>query len=99
VKEKLGKDDDLVEWDVHEAGPPGKWEIRAIHYKRMGRPRSKLLTSLVDALFYVRDELSRLRGRTLASGTIPSGLHALEGNLDRLILPETGKLPLTSGTK
>ncbi len=49
VKEKLGKDDYLVEWDVHETGLPGKWEIRAIHYKRKGCPRSTLLTSLVDA--------------------------------------------------
>jgi hypothetical protein len=169
VKEKLGKDDYLVEWDVHETGLPGKWEIRAIHYKRKGCPRSTLLTSLVDAekypakelvalyherwelelaydevkthlldrqetirsrtpsgvrqelwgiaiaynlvrremervaeaagvpptrisfvnaLFYVRDELSRLRGRTLAFGTIPSRLQALERNLKRLILPE-----------
>lgn len=168
VKEKLGKDDYLVEWDVHETGLPGKWEIRAIHYKRKGFPRSTLLTSLIDAekypakelvalyherwemelaydevkthlldrqetirsrtpggvrqelwgiaiaynlvrremervaeaagvaptrisfvnaLFYVRDELSRLRGRTLALGTIPSRLQRLERNLKRLVLP------------
>jgi hypothetical protein len=169
IKEKLGKDDYLVEWDVHETGLPGTWEIRAIHYKRKGFPRSTLLTSLVDAekypakelvalyherwelelaydevkthlldreetirsrtpggvrqelwgiaiaynlvrremervaeaagvtptrisfvnaLFYVRDELSRLRGRTLALGTIPSRLKRLERNLKRLLLPE-----------
>ena len=31
VTKKLGKDDYLAEWDVHETGLPGKWEIRVIH--------------------------------------------------------------------
>jgi hypothetical protein len=49
VTKKLGRDDYLAEWDVHETGLPGKWEIRVIHHKRKGFPRSTLLTSLVDA--------------------------------------------------
>jgi hypothetical protein len=60
VKKKLGKDDYLVEWDVHETGLPGKWEIRAIHYKRKGHPRSTLLTSLTDAEKYPAKELVAL---------------------------------------
>ena len=169
VTKKLGKDDYLAEWDVHETGLPGKWEIRIIHYKRKGFPRSTLLTSLVDAekypakelvalyherwelelaydevkthlldreetirsrtsqgvrqelwgiaiaynmvrremervadiagvpptrvsfvtaLFYIRNELSMLRGRVLAFGTIPKRLKHLEAHLKRLILPE-----------
>jgi hypothetical protein len=169
VTKKLGRDDYLAEWDVHETGLPGKWEIRVIHYKRKGFPRSTLLTSLVDAkkyppkelvalyherwemelaydevkthlldrqetirsrtpggvrqeiwgiaiaynlvrremervadlvrvpptrisfvtaLFYIRDELSWLRGRTLAFGTVPARLKRLEARLKRLLLPE-----------
>jgi hypothetical protein len=60
IKEKLGKDDYLVEWDVHETGLPGKWEIRAIQYKRKGCPRSTLLTSLVDAGKYPAKALNAL---------------------------------------
>lgn len=60
VKKKLGKDDYLVEWDVHETGLPGKWEIRAIHYKRKGFPRSTLLTSLTDAEKYPAKEIVAL---------------------------------------
>jgi len=169
VTKKLGKDDYLAEWDVHETGLPGKWEIRVIHYKRKGFPRSTLLTSLVDAekypakelvalyherwelelaydemkthlldrqetirsrtpagirqelwgiaiaynlvrremervadvagvpptrvsfvtaLFYIRADLSMLRGRSLAFGTVPSRLKRLEARLKRLLLPE-----------
>ena len=60
VTKKLGKDDYLVEWDVHATGLPGKWEIRAIHYKRKGFPRSTLLTSLADAEKYPAKELVAL---------------------------------------
>jgi hypothetical protein len=60
VKERLGKDDYLVEWDVHETGLPGNWESRAIHHKRKGCPRSTLLTSLVDAERYPAKELVAL---------------------------------------
>jgi len=169
VTKKLGRDDYLAEWDVHETGLPGKWEIRVIHYKRKGFPRSTLLTSLVDAekypakelvalyherwelelaydevkthlldrqetirsrtaagvrqelwgiaiaynlvrremervadvagvpptrvsfvtaLFYIRTDLSLLRGRVLAFGTVPARLKRLEARLKRLLLPE-----------
>jgi Insertion element 4 transposase N-terminal/Transposase DDE domain len=60
VKEKLGKDDYLVELEVHETGLPKTWPIRAIHYKRKGHPRSTLLTSLVDAEKYPARELVAL---------------------------------------
>lgn len=60
VTKKLGRDDYLAEWDVHETGLPGKWEIRVIHYKRKGFPRSTLLTSLVDAEKYPAKELVAL---------------------------------------
>jgi hypothetical protein len=60
VKEKLGRDDYLVEWDVHAAGLPRTWTMRAIHYKRKGHPRSTLLTSLVDAEKYPAKELIAL---------------------------------------
>jgi len=60
VTKKLGKDDYLAEWDVHETGLPGKWEIRVIHYKRKGFPRSTLLTSLIDAEKYPAKELVAL---------------------------------------
>lgn len=60
VKEKLGKDDYLVELEVHDAGFPSTWPIRAIHYKFKGHPRSTLLTSLVDPEKYPADELIAL---------------------------------------
>lgn len=60
VKEKLGKDDYLVELEVHETGLPKTWPVRAIHYKRKGHPRSTLLTSLVDAEKYPAKELVAL---------------------------------------
>jgi hypothetical protein len=60
VKEKLGKDDYLVELEVHETGFPKTWPVRAIHYKRKGHPRSTLLTSLVDAEKYPAHELVAL---------------------------------------
>lgn len=60
VLEKLGRDDYLVAWDVHERGGPKTWTMRAIHYKRKGCARSTLLTSLVDADKYPAKELVEL---------------------------------------
>jgi len=60
VKEKLGKDDYLVELEVRQTGFAKTWPIRAIHYKRKGHPRSTLLTSLVDAEKYPAKELVAL---------------------------------------
>jgi len=60
IREKLGKDDYLVEWDVHVRGLPTTWTLRAIHYKRKGYPRSTLLTSLLDADKYPAKELVAL---------------------------------------
>lgn len=60
VKEKLGRDDYLVEWDVNGPGLPRTWTMRAIHYKRKGHPRSTLLTSLVDAERYPAKEIIAL---------------------------------------
>jgi hypothetical protein len=60
VVEKLGRDDYLVEWDVHERGGPKTWTLRAIHYQRKGSPRATLLTSLVDAKKYPAKELVAL---------------------------------------
>jgi len=60
IREKLGKDDYLVEWDVHETGLPSTWTLRAIHYKKRGFPRATLLTSLLDPEQYPADELIAL---------------------------------------
>jgi transposase IS4-like protein/DDE family transposase len=60
IREKLGKDDYLVEWEVHETGLPTTWTMRAIHYKRKGFPRATLLTSLLDAEKYPAKELIEL---------------------------------------
>ena len=60
VVETLGKDDHLVELEVHEAGLPKTWTVRAIHYQRRGYPRATLLTSLVDAKQYPAKELVAL---------------------------------------
>ena len=60
VKEKLGRDDYLVEWDVNTPGLPRTWTMRAIHYKRKGHARSTILTSLVDADAYPAKELVEL---------------------------------------
>ena len=57
IQEKLGKDDYLVEWDVHETGLPSTWTLRAIHYKKKGFPRATLLTSLLDPEKYPAKEL------------------------------------------
>jgi hypothetical protein len=60
IREKLGKDDYLVEWDVLETGLPSTWTLRAIHYKKKGFPRSTLLTSLLDPDKYPAKELVEL---------------------------------------
>ena len=60
VREKLGRDDYLVEWEVNEPGLPTTWTLRAIHYKRKGCARSTLLTSLLDAEKYPAKELIAL---------------------------------------
>ena len=60
IQEKLGKDDYLVEWDVHETGLPRTWTLRAIHYKKKGFPRATLLTSLLDPEKYPAKELIAL---------------------------------------
>lgn len=60
VVEHLGRNDDLVELEVKEPGIPATWQLRAIHYKRRGFPRSTLLTSLLDPLAYPAKELIAL---------------------------------------
>lgn len=60
IVEKLGPNDYLVEWEVKGKGLPRTWQMRAIHYKRQGHPRSTLLTSLVDAEQYPAKELVAL---------------------------------------
>ena len=60
IAKKLGRDDYLVEWDVHEAGLPRTWTLRAIHYQKKGFPRATLLTSLLDADKYPAKELVAL---------------------------------------
>ena len=60
IVKKLGRDDYLVEWEVHGPGLPRTWQMRAIHYKRKGHPRSTILTSLTDAEQYPAKELVEL---------------------------------------
>jgi hypothetical protein len=60
IREKLGKDDYLVEWDVHGTGLPSTWTLRAIHYTKKGFPRATLLTSLLDSEKYPAEELIAL---------------------------------------
>lgn len=60
VREKLGKDDYLVEWEVQATGLPTTWTLRAIHYQKKGHPRATLLTSLLDAEKYPAKELVAL---------------------------------------
>lgn len=60
IVEKLGKDDYLAELEVHEAGLPKTWQVRAIRYKRRGHPVSTLLTSLIDAERYPASEIVAL---------------------------------------
>ena len=60
IREKLGRDDYLVEWDVNETGLPTTWTLRAIHYQKKGFARATLLTSLLDAEAYPAKELVEL---------------------------------------
>lgn len=64
VREKLGRDDYLVEWDVNEPGLPTTWTLRAIRYKKKGFDDvtllTSLLTSLLDAEKYPAKELIEL---------------------------------------
>jgi hypothetical protein len=60
IRERLGKDDYIVELEVKASGLPSTWPIRAIHYKRKGHPRATLLTSLLDAEKYPAKELVAL---------------------------------------
>ena len=60
VREKLGRDDYLVEWDVKAPGLPTTWTLRAIRYKRKGFAQSTLLTSLLDPEKYPAKELIAL---------------------------------------
>lgn len=60
IREKLGKDDYLVEWDVKQPGLPTTWTLRAIHYQKKGFARATLLTSLLDAEKYPAKELIAL---------------------------------------
>lgn len=61
--EKLGRGDEIVELEVsHQArctdpSLPRAWRMRAIRYQRRGFPPQWLLTSLVDASKYPRDEV------------------------------------------
>ena len=57
IRERLGRDDNLVEWEINEPGLPTTWTLRAIHYQRKGFPRATLLTSLLDAERYPAKEL------------------------------------------
>lgn len=56
----LGPNDDLVELEIDEPGFPSTWQLRAIHYKRRGFPRSTLLTSLMDPKQYPAKEIVAL---------------------------------------
>ena len=60
IREQLGKDDYLVEWDVNEPGLPSTWTLRAIHYQKKGFPRATLLTSLLDPEEYPAEEVVAL---------------------------------------
>jgi hypothetical protein len=60
IRETLGPNDYLVEWEVHGAGLPTTWTARAIRYKKKGHPESTLLTSLLDPAAYPAKELVEL---------------------------------------
>jgi hypothetical protein len=60
IRQKLGRDDYLVEWDLNVPGLPTTWTLRAIHYKRKGYPRATLLTSLLDPDMYPAKEIVAL---------------------------------------
>jgi len=60
VVKHLGRNDDLVELELHESGMPKTWELRAIRYKKRGFPPATLLTSLLDPEAYPAKELVAL---------------------------------------
>jgi len=60
IRETLGRDDYLVEWDLNTPGLPKTWTLRAIHYQRKGYPRATLLTSLLDPKLYPAKEIVAL---------------------------------------
>jgi len=60
IRETLGRDDYLVEWDLNAPGLPKTWTLRAIHYQRKGFPRATLLTSLLDPKLYPAKEIVAL---------------------------------------
>jgi hypothetical protein len=60
IVERLGRNDYLVELELHGAGLPSTYPVRAIHYQRKGYPRSTLLTSLTDPEMYPAAELIEL---------------------------------------
>jgi hypothetical protein len=60
IREKLGRDDYLVEWELKGSGLPTTWTLRAIHYQKKGYPRTTLLTSLLDPKLYPAKEVIAL---------------------------------------
>lgn len=60
IREKLGRDDHLVEWELKGAGLPTTWTLRAIRYKKRGYPQTTLLTSLLDPELYPAKEIIAL---------------------------------------
>jgi Insertion element 4 transposase N-terminal/Transposase DDE domain len=66
VVEKIGRDDQIVEMDVsrrcRQQDPtlPPTWQARAIRYQRKGFRQQTVLTSLLDATTYPRDEIASL---------------------------------------
>lgn len=58
--ERLGKDEYLAEWELHDRGMPPTLPIRVIHYQWKGSGRQTLLTSLTDAEKYPAKELIEL---------------------------------------
>jgi hypothetical protein len=60
IREKLGRDDNLVEWELKGPGLPTTWTLRAIHYQKKGYPRTTLLTSLLDPELYPAKEVIAL---------------------------------------
>jgi hypothetical protein len=60
IREKLGRDDNLVDWELKGPGLPTTWTLRAIHYQKKGYPRTTLLTSLLDPKLYPAKEIIAL---------------------------------------
>ncbi len=66
VVEKLGRGDQIVEMDVSRRSRkqdptlPSTWRARAIRYQRKGFRPQTLLTSLLDAATYPREEIAAL---------------------------------------